>query len=42
MQRSHSNIGTIKRQYLNLQKTTLNGKQTRVCTKCIKTMMKTK
>lgn len=40
--RSHSNIKTIRRQYINLQVKTVNGKKMRVCAKCIKTMAKTK
>lgn len=40
--RSHSNIKTIKRQYLNLQVKKVNGKRQAVCAKCIKTMAKNK
>ena len=40
--RSHSNIKTIKRQYLNLQVKKINGKSRAVCSKCIKTMAKKK
>ncbi len=40
--RSHSNIKTIKRQYINLQSKKIDGKKTKVCTKCLKTMVKTK
>ncbi|MCK4554204.1 50S ribosomal protein L28 [Candidatus Parcubacteria bacterium] len=40
--RSHSNIKTIKRQYINLQTKTIDGKKMKVCTKCLKTMVKTK
>jgi ribosomal protein L28 len=40
--RSHSNIKTIKRQYVNLQTKTVDGKKLKVCTKCVKTMSKTK
>lgn len=40
--RSHSNIKTIKRQYINLQAKKIDGKTVKVCTKCIKTMGKTK
>jgi len=39
-QRSHSNIKTIKRQYINLQSKKIDGKKTDVCTKCIKTINK--
>ena len=38
--KSHSNIKTIRRQYLNLQKKNINGKQKNVCVKCIRTMKK--
>ena len=38
--RSHSSIKTIRRQYLNLQKKTIDGKKMNVCTKCIRTMKK--
>ena len=40
--RSHSNIKTIKRQYLNLQVKTIGGKRRAVCVKCLKTMAKKK
>jgi ribosomal protein L28 len=40
--RSHSNIKTIQRQYINLQTKKINGKKLKVCTKCIKTMVKMK
>ncbi|MBI4415114.1 MAG: 50S ribosomal protein L28 [Candidatus Kerfeldbacteria bacterium] len=36
--RSHSNIATIKRQHLNLQKTRLDGRSVRMCTSCIRTV----
>ncbi len=38
--KSHSNIKTIRRQYLNLQKRTIDGKKKNVCIKCIRTMKK--
>ncbi|MBI2483812.1 50S ribosomal protein L28 [Candidatus Uhrbacteria bacterium] len=38
--RSHSNIGTLRRQYVNLQRKWLAGKNVLVCTKCIKTTKK--
>ncbi len=41
-QRSHSNIKTIKRQYINLQTKTIDGKKMTICTKCIKTLAKNK
>ncbi|MFA5133429.1 MAG: bL28 family ribosomal protein [Patescibacteria group bacterium] len=40
--RSHSNIKTLTRQHLNLQKKTVDGVKMLVCAKCIKTMAKTK
>lgn len=40
--RSHSNIKTIKRQYLNLQTKKVGGKRLAVCAKCIKTIAKKK
>lgn len=39
--RSHSHIKNKVRLQLNLQKVTVDGKQVRVCAKCIKTMAKT-
>jgi ribosomal protein L28 len=38
--RSKSNIATIRRQYLNLQSKIINGKQVKICTKCLKTLAK--
>ncbi|MBU1870887.1 MAG: 50S ribosomal protein L28 [Patescibacteria group bacterium] len=38
--RSHSNIKTIRRLYINLQTKTVNGKKIKACTKCIKTISK--
>ncbi|MCK5085619.1 50S ribosomal protein L28 [Candidatus Parcubacteria bacterium] len=38
--RSHSNIATKRKQYINLQTKNINGKKTRICTKCIKTSAK--
>jgi len=40
--RSHSNIKTLKRQYLNLQSKKIDGKAMLVCTRCIKTQLKVK
>ena len=40
--RSHSNIKTIKRQYINLQTKIIDGKRMKICTKCLKTMVKMK
>ncbi|MFH0814791.1 MAG: 50S ribosomal protein L28 [Candidatus Falkowbacteria bacterium] len=38
--RSHSNVATKRRQFLNLQSKTIDGKKTKICAKCIKTMSK--
>ncbi len=38
--RSHSNIKTIHRQKLNLQTRKIDGKKVRVCTSCLKTLLK--
>jgi ribosomal protein L28 len=40
--RSHSNIKTTKRQHINLQNKIIDGKKMKVCTKCLKTMVKMK
>ncbi|MCU0679608.1 MAG: 50S ribosomal protein L28 [Planctomycetes bacterium] len=40
--RSHSNIKNIKRQFINLQTKHIDGKKMKVCTKCLKTMVKQK
>ena len=40
--RSHSNIKTIKRQYINLQIKKIGDKKINICTKCIKTKAKAK
>ncbi len=40
-QRSHSNIKTLKRQYINLQTKKINGKKIKICTKCLRTLAKT-
>lgn len=40
--RSHSNIQTKRRVYVNLQSKMIDGKKTKICTKCIKTRAKTK
>lgn len=39
-QRSHSNIATIKRQRVNLQMATIDGKRKLVCTRCLRTKAK--
>ena len=41
-QRSHSNIKTLKRQKINLQSKTIEGKKLKVCTGCMKTLAKSK
>ena len=38
--RSHSNIATKYRQFLNLQSKRIDGKRTRICTNCLKTRAK--
>jgi large subunit ribosomal protein L28 len=40
--RSHSNIKTIKRQYINLQSKVVDGKRLKICTNCIKNIAKVK
>ncbi len=40
-QRSHSNIKTLKRQYINLQTKKVDGKKIKICTKCLRTLAKT-
>ncbi|MFA6171086.1 MAG: L28 family ribosomal protein [Patescibacteria group bacterium] len=40
--RSHSNIRTLKRQYINLQARKIDGKNLKVCTSCLKTRKKVK
>jgi len=37
---SHSNIKTIRRQRLNLQTKTIDGKKMKVCAKCLRTLRK--
>jgi len=38
--RSHSKIATLRKQYLNLQVKTINGKRLKLCTNCLKTWNK--
>ncbi|PIS32534.1 MAG: 50S ribosomal protein L28 [Parcubacteria group bacterium CG08_land_8_20_14_0_20_48_21] len=38
--RSHSNIGTLRRQHINLQTKTIDGKKTKVCTSCLRNLQK--
>ncbi|MFA5129069.1 MAG: 50S ribosomal protein L28 [Patescibacteria group bacterium] len=40
--RSHSNIKSKRRLYLNLQVKQIDGKRKKVCANCLKTMSKTK
>ena len=41
-QRSHSNISTRRTFSINLQMKKIEGEKKRVCTRCIKTLAKTK
>ncbi|PIP27088.1 MAG: 50S ribosomal protein L28 [Candidatus Moranbacteria bacterium CG23_combo_of_CG06-09_8_20_14_all_39_10] len=41
-QRSHSNVATLRRFGINLQTKKIDGERLRVCTRCIKTLSKTK
>jgi len=38
--RSHSNIKTLKRKFINLQTKKIDGKKIRICTSCLKTKVK--
>jgi ribosomal protein L28 len=38
--RSHSNIKTKIKKHINLQTKKLDGKKTKICTKCLKTKIK--
>jgi len=38
--RSHSNIATKRRLYLNLQTKKINGQRIKICTRCLKTLAK--
>ena len=40
--RSHSNIATKRKQYINIQKKVIDGEKIKICAKCIKTMAKSK
>jgi ribosomal protein L28 len=40
--RSHSNIKTLKKQGINLQSRVINGIKVKVCTSCLRTMVKPK
>ena len=39
---SHSNVKTLRKYKINLQTKKIDGKNKKVCTKCLKTMAKTK
>lgn len=38
--RSHSNIATKRRLYVNLQTKKINGVRVKICTRCLKTLAK--
>jgi len=38
--RSHSNIKTKIKKHINIQTKKLDGKKTKICTKCLKTSLK--
>lgn len=38
--RSHSNIATKRRLYINLQSKKIDGRRTKICTRCLKTLAK--
>lgn len=38
--RSHSNIKTLRRQHVNLQRATIDGRTVLLCTGCMRTKMK--
>ncbi|MCX6740563.1 MAG: bL28 family ribosomal protein [Candidatus Parcubacteria bacterium] len=38
--RSHSNIKTLTKKYLNLQTKKIDGKKTKICTSCLRTKSK--
>ena len=40
--RSHSNIATKRRRLVNLQVKTVKGERMRMCTRCIRTIKKSK
>ncbi|MCK4592343.1 50S ribosomal protein L28 [Candidatus Parcubacteria bacterium] len=40
--RSHSNVATKRKQFINIQNKNIDGKKVRICTKCIKTAAKGK
>lgn len=40
--RSHSNVATKRKQFINIQTKNINGEKVKICTKCIKTAAKDK
>ncbi|MCK4891378.1 MAG: 50S ribosomal protein L28 [Candidatus Pacebacteria bacterium] len=38
--RSHSNVATKRKQFINIQKKNIDGEKVKICTKCIKTAAK--
>jgi large subunit ribosomal protein L28 len=40
--RSHSNIATLRKVKINIQKKKIGGKSAKICTRCSKTKVKTK
>ncbi len=38
--RSHSNIASRRKFIANIQSKKINGKKTKICTKCVKTLVK--
>ncbi|MCK4525340.1 MAG: 50S ribosomal protein L28 [Candidatus Andersenbacteria bacterium] len=40
--RSHSNVATKRKQFINIQTKNINGEKVKICTKCIKTAAKGK
>jgi len=40
--RSHSNVATKRKQFINIQSKIIDGKKVKICTKCIKTTAKDK
>ena len=42
MSRSHSNIATKREQFVNLQTRLVDGVRMKICTRCMKTLVKNK
>ncbi|MCK5084119.1 MAG: 50S ribosomal protein L28 [Candidatus Pacebacteria bacterium] len=40
--RSHSNVATKRKQFINIQSKNIDGEKVKICTKCIKTAAKSK